>query len=94
MPEGDTLFKTAARLRPALQGHRLMRFDAPRLRGDAPSLGVGIERVEARGKHLLIHFDGGLMLRTHLRMTGSWHLYRDGERWRKARASGPGRGGR
>lgn len=39
--------------------------------------------VAARGKHLLIEFSGGLTLRTHLRMTGSWHLYRPGERWRK-----------
>lgn len=51
--------------------------------GDAPRPGELIERVEARGKHLLIHFEGGLTLRTHLRMTGSWHLYRAGERWRK-----------
>lgn len=84
MPEGDTLFKAAARLRPALQGHRLVRFDAPRLRGEAPPLGSAITLVEARGKNLLVHFGGGLVLRTHLRMTGSWHLYREGERWQKA----------
>jgi endonuclease-8 len=83
VPEGDTLFKTAARLKPALQGHALTRFEAPRLRGDAPQLGERIELVEARGKHLLVHFDGGLVLRTHLRMTGSWHVYRERERWRK-----------
>lgn len=83
VPEGDTLFKTAARLRPALVGHRLLRFEAPRLRGDAPPPGATIAGVEARGKHLLVHFDGGCTLRTHLRMTGSWHLYRAGERWRK-----------
>ena len=57
VPEGDTLFKTAARLRPALQGHALTRFEAPRLRGDAPKLGERIDLVEARGKHLLIHFE-------------------------------------
>lgn len=83
MPEGDTLFKTAARLRPALAGHVLTRFEAPRLQGDAPAVGTRIETVEARGKHLLIHFEGGLTLRTHLRMSGAWHLYREGERWRK-----------
>ena len=48
MPEGDTLAKTAARLRPALAGHVLTRFEAPRLRGDAPALGTQVERVEAR----------------------------------------------
>src|SRR5688572_11206944 len=83
VPEGDTLFKVAERLRPALQGHRLTRFDAPRLVGDAPKLGEVVERVEARGKHLLIHFEAGLVLRTHLRMTGSWHVYRERERWQK-----------
>jgi endonuclease-8 len=83
VPEGDTLFKTAARLKPALQGHLLTRFEAPRLRGDAPRLGERVELVEARGKHLLVHFAGGLVLRTHLRMTGSWHVYRERERWRK-----------
>ena len=83
MPEGDTLFKVAARLKPALQGHVLTRFEAPRLRGDAPKLGERITLVEARGKHLLVHFDGGLVLRTHLRMTGSWHVYRERERWQK-----------
>lgn len=83
MPEGDTLYKTAARLKPALQGHALTRFEAPRLRGAAPALGEVIELVEARGKHLLIHFAGGLVLRTHLRMTGSWHVYRERERWQK-----------
>ncbi len=83
MPEGDTIHRAAARLRPALAGHQLVRFDAPRLVGDRPALGEDIDDVEARGKHLLIHFGGGLSLRTHLRMAGSWHLYREGERWRK-----------
>jgi endonuclease-8 len=83
VPEGDTLFKVAARLRPALRGHQLTRFDAPRLVGDAPRLGERIVEVEGRGKHLLIHFERGLVLRTHLRMTGSWHVYREGERWQK-----------
>lgn len=83
MPEGDTIHRTAMRLRAALAGHALVRFEARRLLGDRPVLGERIEAVEARGKHLLIHFGGGLTLRTHMKMTGSWHLYRDGERWRK-----------
>lgn len=83
VPEGDTLFKAAARLRPALVGHVLTRFEAPRLVGDRPRAGTTVEGVEARGKHLLVHFGDGVTLRTHLRMTGSWHLYRDGERWQK-----------
>ncbi len=83
MPEGDTIHRAAAMLRPALQGAVLERFDAPRLVGDRPRRGETIEAVRAVGKHLLVDFSGGLSLETHLRMTGSWHLYRTGERWRK-----------
>ena len=84
MPEGDTIHRAAARLRPALAGQVVRRFEAPRLLGDRPKVGTRIDDVEAVGKHLLVHFEGGLTLQTHMRMTGSWHLYRPGERWRKA----------
>jgi len=83
MPEGDTLHRTANRLRPALVGGELLRFEAPRLLGDRPLAGSAITGVEAVGKHLLIDFDHGLTLRTHLGMPGSWHLYRAGDRWRR-----------
>ena len=83
MAEGDTIHRVAERLRPALAGAALVRFDAPRLVGVRPWPGTRIDDVEAHGKHLLVHFDGGLSLRTHLRMSGSWHLYRAGEKWRK-----------
>ncbi|MDE0802519.1 MAG: hypothetical protein OSA99_04260 [Acidimicrobiales bacterium] len=83
MPEGDTIHRAANRMRPVLAGHVLIRFEAARLVGDRPTVGERIESVGARGKHLLIDFDGGLTLRTHMKMTGSWHLYREGERWRK-----------
>jgi endonuclease VIII len=83
VPEGDTLRRIADRLRPALAGKTLVRFEAPRLRGDRPRPGDTIDGVAAQGKHLLIDFGGGLTLRTHLRMTGSWDLYRTGQRWRK-----------
>lgn len=84
MPEGDTIHRAANRMRPVLAGHVLTRFEASRLAGDRPSVGERIESVQARGKHLLIAFDGGLTLRTHMKMSGSWHVYREGERWRKA----------
>ena len=45
--------------------------------------GRTVERVLARGKHLVMVFDGDLVLRTHMRMSGSWHLYRHGERWNR-----------
>ncbi|HET8777651.1 MAG TPA: DNA-formamidopyrimidine glycosylase family protein [Candidatus Limnocylindria bacterium] len=88
MPEGDTIFRTAEVLRAALVGRRITSARAraqPGMRR-VPDLsrlvGRTVTRVEARGKHLLIGFDRALTLRTHLRMTGSWHRYRPGERWR------------
>jgi endonuclease-8 len=54
---------------------------------DAPFVGRTVEGVASRGKHLLLHLSGGLVLRTHMRMHGSWHLYRPGERWRRPRAA-------
>lgn len=82
MPEGDTIHRVADRLRPALAGQRLERFEAPRAVGPRPRAGTEVAAVEARGKHLLIRFAGGITLHTHLRMTGTWHLYRSGQRWR------------
>ncbi len=81
MPEGDTIHRSANRLRPALAGRTLQRIEAPRASGRPPAPGARIEAVDAVGKHLCIRFEGGTILRTHLRMTGSWHLYRSGERW-------------
>lgn len=83
MPEGDTIHRTAARLRPALVGQTLISFEAHRLSGDRPKPGESIESVDAVGKHLLIRFAGSLVLHTHMKMTGSWHLYRTNERWRE-----------
>ncbi len=87
MPEGDTLFRTAAVLREVLLGRDVT---AARGRPGGAALGrvVGsrVVSVEARGKHLLIGFDAGLTLHTHLRMNGSWHRYRTGEPWRRSPA--------
>ena len=52
-----------------------------RVNDDAPLKGRTIERVEARGKWLLVHFSGNLILLTHMLMSGTWHLYRTGEKW-------------
>ena len=87
MPEGDTIFRTARTLERALRGRTVIRFDTqlnPLAIVDrrAPVAGRTVDAVEARGKHLLIGFSGELVLRTHLRMHGSWHIYRPGERWR------------
>lgn len=83
MPEGDTIHRTASRLKPVLEGQPLVAFRAPMLRGDRPKLGALITKVEAVGKNLLIRFDSGLVLRSHMKMTGSWHIYRAGERWQQ-----------
>ena len=81
MPEGDTLFRTAAGLRPHLVGRTVT---AARARRPGPQIervvGTTIEAVESQGKNLLIRFGNGLELRTHLRMNGSWHRYRPSER--------------
>jgi endonuclease VIII len=83
MPEGDTIHNVATRLRPALEGKALVRFEAHRCAGPLPKPGTIVTAVEAYGKHLLIHFADGHVLRTHLRMTGRWDLYRTDERWRR-----------
>ena len=83
MPEGDTIHRSAARLRTALAGQTVRAFTAPRIEGERPHVGTTIESVEAVGKHLLIHFSDGLTLQTHMMMSGSWHLYRPGERWQR-----------
>ena len=46
--------------------------------------GRTIEQVRSVDKHLLMQFSGGLLLHTHMRMSGSWHIYRPGERWRRS----------
>lgn len=84
MPEGDTIHRVATTLRPALVGHSLIRVELPRVPRPHPGVGARITAVEARGKHLLVRSDDGLTVHTHLRMTGSWHLYGPGERWRKS----------
>ena len=83
MPEGDTIWRIAARLDPAIAGQPLVRFEAARLTGPRPALGHPIQGAEAKGKHLLVRFGDGVVLDTHLRMTGSWHLYADGQRWQR-----------
>ena len=84
MPEGDTLARIAVALRPYLAG-RVVTAARARLPGPqvARIVGMKIDAVDAAGKNLLIKFDGGLELRTHLGLHGSWHRYRPGETWRR-----------
>src|SRR4051794_30453278 len=90
MPEGDTIFRAARTLQRALAGKTVVRFESmlpalDRVHDDAPVTGRTVDRVRAVGKHLLIEFSGSLVLRTHMRMSGSWHIYRPGERWQRSR---------
>src|ERR1700728_4801010 len=86
MPEGDTIFRSARTLHQALSGATVSGFEtayAPlaSVHDNTPLTGRVIEKVEAHGKWLLIHFSGDLILITHMLMSGSWHIYRPGERW-------------
>ena len=88
MPEGDTVFRTARALTRALVGRPITRFRSnypllSRFDDDTPLAGQLVDRVESRGKWLLMHFSGGGVLATHLLMSGAWHIYRPGEPWQK-----------
>lgn len=87
MPEGDTIFRAARTLQRALAEQVITGFETHLAQlavvdRRAPIIGRTVERASARGKHLLLDLSGDLVLRTHMRMHGSWHIYRPGERWR------------
>jgi endonuclease VIII len=89
MPEGDTIYRTARALQRAIGGKVVTAFETQlaklaRVNDDTPLVGQRIEKIESRGKWCLIYFSGDLILATHMLMSGSWHLYRAGERWRMA----------
>ena len=90
MPEGDTIYRAARTLHRALAGVVVTAFETHLAQlavvdRRAPLTGRSVVDVSARGKHLLMQFSGDLFLRSHMRMHGSWHLYRPGERWRARR---------
>ncbi|MGA3046392.1 MAG: DNA-formamidopyrimidine glycosylase family protein [Terracidiphilus sp.] len=90
MPEGDTIFRTARALSRALTAKPLTGFRSTyplliRFDDETPLVGQLVEQVESRGKWLLVHFSGGGTLATHMLMSGSWHIYRPGERWQQPR---------
>jgi endonuclease VIII len=90
MPEGDTIFRAARTLHQLLAGGVVTRFESAfpalnRVDDDRRIVGRSIESVASRGKHLLITFSGDLILRTHMRMHGTWHVYPHGARWKMPR---------
>jgi endonuclease-8 len=84
MPEGDTIFRAAATLDRWLSGREVTgaRTQVDRLPAHK-LVGQTVFGVEARAKHLLIRFSSGMVLHSHMKMTGSWHVYAAGEKWRK-----------
>jgi endonuclease VIII len=92
MPEGDTIFRAARALNQALAGRIVTGFETglaklARVNDETPIAGRTVERVESRGKWCLMHFSGDLILVTHMLMSGSWHMYRVGEKWRMPRSA-------
>jgi endonuclease VIII len=105
MPEGDSLHRAAQRLR-VLEGE-IVTAESPHPR--AAVLGIAeridgrrLERVEARGKNLLLTFEGGVVVRSHLRMHGRWQvqpsarpvlgkpwLILQGREWKAVQRNGP-----
>ena len=82
MPEGDTLHRAARRLQ-MLVGQRL-EVETPHPRAQAEGVAVQLdgrvlESVDAVGKNLVLRFEGGVVLRSHLRMSGRWAVRPRGE---------------
>ena len=76
MPEGDTVHRAAKRLREVLQGKRITMVRSFFAAIESAGLvGRSIDRIEAHGKHLFVHFDDRRALRVHLGMRGSWRVY-------------------
>lgn len=90
MPEGDTIFRAARTLNRAFTGQIVTRFETQlphlqRVHEDSPVIGRVIEEVCSSGKWMTIRFSGDLILLTHMLMSGSWHIYRPGEKWQRPR---------
>jgi endonuclease-8 len=86
VPEGDTIHYAARRIGAALAGHVPDEILTPhprfaRDRWPERLAGRELEAAEAVGKHLLLRFGGGLVIHSHLRMTGAWRVLRRGVRW-------------
>ncbi|MDQ1410521.1 MAG: endonuclease [Acidobacteriaceae bacterium] len=90
MPEGHTIYRAARTLDLALAGQTITSFESAlphlsRVEVDHGVVGRIVEKVAAQGKWLLMYFSGELILLSHMRMSGSWHIYRPGETWKRWR---------
>jgi endonuclease-8 len=86
MPEGDTIHHAANRMRPVLEGRVPEEIVTPQRRHAMDRwperlAGRAVSAVGAHGKHLFVHFEGDLVLHSHLRMTGVWGTYERARRW-------------
>src|SRR5256714_1664943 len=89
MPEGDTILSAARRVGAALVGQPIDSIETPQRRHALDRwperlAGRPVRAVDSRGKHLFVRFEGDLTLHSHLRMGGSWGVFRRGERWRRS----------
>ena len=89
MPEGDTILHAARRVGAALVGKEITSLETPqprhgRDRWPERLAGRSVRAVDSHGKHLFVRFEGDLTIHSHLRMTGKWGVYRNGERWRRS----------
>ena len=89
MPEGDTIHNAALRVGGALVGKEIREIETPQARHRMDRwperlAGRAVRAVEARGKHLLVRFEGDLTLHSHLRMGGKWGVYERGRRWTRS----------
>ena len=84
MPEGDTVWRSAKHLDQALTGRVLTRTDfrVPAF-ATLDLAGRPVVGTLARGKHILTRIGDDHTLHTHLKMEGSWHLYRPTTPWRR-----------
>jgi len=88
MPEGPTIRHTADLLRAALEGQPITRFHSPLKKAAAEGwaekiTGQSVRAVRAHGKNLFIDFANDWALYTHMLMWGAWHIYAQGEPWRR-----------
>jgi endonuclease-8 len=79
MPEGDTIHYAASRIGAVLEGHVPDAIATPhprfgRDRWPERLAGRAVRSVDAHGKHLFLRFEGGLVIHSHLRMTGAWRV--------------------
>jgi endonuclease-8 len=79
VPEGDTIHHAANRIRPVLEGYVPDELATPhprfaRDRWPERLAGQAVTSVDAHGKHLFLRFEGGLVIHSHLRMTGRWRV--------------------